>query len=350
MSGEVLIGGRVVGPGRPTLIVAEAGVNHNGDPALARRLVQAAAEAGVDAVKFQTFRAERLTSPAAPKAGYQIETTDPHETQFEMLRRLELSVEAHRELRTECEKHGVMFLSTPFDEASADLLHSLDASAFKLGSGEITNRLLLERVGCMGRPVILSTGMSYLGEVEGALRILAESGCREVVLLHCVSNYPTDPANVNLRAMETMARAFGVPVGFSDHTPGLETALAAVALGACVIEKHFTIDRNLPGPDHRSSLEPVELRRLVTGIRLVEAALGDGVKRPAPAEADNRRVIRRSLAAAADLPSGAVLTRDVLRALRPATGISPLLLDAVVGRRLKRPLRADDIIVWDALE
>ncbi len=347
---NVNIGSLSIGPDYPCFIIAEAGVNHNGDLELARRLVDAAAEAGADAVKFQTFRADRLVSPTAPKAAYQRQTTDASESQLDMLRRLELSPAAHRELNDYCRQRGLIFLSTPFDEESADLLDELDVPAFKIGSGEVTNHPFLEYVARKGRPVILSTGMSYLSEVDEAVRVLRSAGCEQLILLHCVSNYPAAPADANLKAMQTLATAFDVPVGYSDHTPGIEVALAAVALGACVIEKHFTLDRNLPGPDHRASLEPHELRALIAGVRTVERALGDGTKRPVPAEADTRAVARRSLAARADIPAGVIVEAGILTALRPAGGIPPSLVRHVIGRRTRRPLNAGQFIDWSDLE
>lgn len=344
------IAGRQVGPGHSCFIIAEAGVNHNGDVELAKRLVDVAAEAGADAVKFQTFKAERVISATAPKAEYQLQTTDPSESQLDMARRLELSPEAHRELQAYCQERGILFMSTPFDKESADLLDELGVPVFKIGSGEITNWPFLEYVARKGKPIILSTGMSYLSEVDEAVRVIRDAGCDQLVLLHCVSNYPADPADANLRAMQTMATAFHVPVGYSDHTPGIEVALAAVALGACVIEKHFTLDKNLPGPDHRASLEPHELQALVAGIRTVELALGNGAKRPARSEVDNRLVVRRSLAAASDIPEGTVLRSDMLQALRPASGISPALVEHVVGRRVRRSLKSGQLIAWSDLE
>ena len=347
---EIEVAGRRIGSGYPVFIIAEAGVNHNGDVELAKRLVDVAAEAGTDAVKFQTFKAERLVSATAPKAEYQLQTTDAGESQLEMLRRLELSPEAHRELQTYCQERGVLFMSTPFDEESADLLDELGVPVFKIGSGEVTNWPFLEYVARKGKPIILSTGMSYLSEVDEAVRVIRDAGCDQLVLLHCISNYPADPADANLRAMQTMATAFQLPTGYSDHTPGIEVVLAAVALGACVIEKHFTLDKNLPGPDHRASLEPHELQALVAGIRTAELALGNGAKRPARSEADNRLIIRRSLAAAFDISKGTVLSSDMLKALRPASGISPALVGHVVGRRARRSLMAGQLIAWGDLE
>jgi N,N'-diacetyllegionaminate synthase len=267
-----------------------------------------------------------------------------------MLRRLELSPDAHRELQAHARRRGVLFLSTPFDEASADLLDALAVPAIKIGSGEITNLPFLQHVARKRRPVILSTGMSSLEEVAAAVAAVRETGNPDLILLHCVSEYPARPDDANVRAMRALADAFGTPVGYSDHTAGLEVALAAVALGASVIEKHFTLDRTLPGPDHRASLEPAQLTELVRAIRVVERALGDGVKRPTAGELGNRVVARRSLAAAVDLPAGLALTRESLCALRPATGISPASLPAVLGRKLTRERRAGELIAWSDLE
>lgn len=347
---NVTKGSLSIGPNFPCFIIAEAGVNHNGDLELARRLVDVAAEAGADAVKFQTFRADRLVSPTAPKAAYQRQTTGAGESQLDMLRRLELSPAAHRELNDYCRQRGLIFLSTPFDEESADLLEELDVPVFKIGSGEVTNHPFLDYVARKGRPIILSTGMSYLSEVDEAVRVLRGAGCEQLVLLHCVSSYPAAPADANLRAMKTMAVAFDLPVGYSDHTPGIEVALAAVALGACVIEKHFTLDRTLPGPDHRASLEPHELRALIAGVRTVEHALGDGIKGPLPAEADTRAVARRSLVARVEIPAGATVEAGMLTALRPAGGIPPSLVAQVIGRRTRRPLSAGQFLDWSDLE
>ena len=345
----VNIRGRRVGPGEPVFIIAEAGVNHNGDLARARQIVDAAVEVGADAIKFQTFRADDVVSRAAPKAAYQVHTTDPTETQRDMLKGLELSADAHRALSSHCAERGILFLSTPFSAGGADLLDGLGVPVFKISSGDVTNLPLLDHVGRKRKPVLLSTGMAYLSEVDEAVRALRGAGCQELILLQCVSNYPADPADANLRTIPAMAQAFEVPVGYSDHTPGVETALAAVALGACVIEKHVTLDRNLPGPDHRASLEPPELRALVSGIRMVERALGEGTKHPAPSEMENREVVRRSLAAARDIPNGAILTMDMLTAVRPGTGISPALRALVLGRRVARSLAPGTLLSWGDL-
>jgi N-acetylneuraminate synthase/N,N'-diacetyllegionaminate synthase len=344
------IGSRAIGPGEPVLVIAEAGVNHNGDVDLACRLVDAAADAGADAVKFQTFKADRVAGPAAAKAAYQLETTDPGETQLEMLRRLELGREQLEEVRARCVAGRILFLSTPFDEESVDLLDELGVPAFKIPSGDVTNWPLLRHVATKGKPVLLSTGMSYLGEVDDAVRVLRDAGCRELALLHCVTSYPTRAEDANLRAMRTMADAFGVPVGFSDHTEGLAVAVAAVALGACVLEKHLTLNRSLPGPDQAASLEPAEFHTLVAEVRAVEAALGDGRKQPAQREAANRPIVRRSVAAAVDLPAGTVLRREMLCALRPAAGLAPAVTDQLVGRTTIRPLVAGELVTWSDLQ
>jgi N-acetylneuraminate synthase len=347
---NIQVGNKLIGPGQPVFVIAEAGVNHNGDLKLARALIDVAVEAGADAVKFQTFRAERLATPDAPKAEYQVQTTGNAEAQFEMLRRLELSADAHRELQAYCHERGIIFLSTPFDEEAVDLLDELGVAAFKISSGDLTNSPLLEHVASKGKPVILSTGMSELSELIEAVSVLNTAGCENPVLLHCVSNYPADPAEVNLRAMQTMRSAFDVPVGFSDHTQGIDVALAAVALGACVIEKHFTLDRTMPGPDHRASLEPTELRELVRSIRRVETALGNGRKVPTASELETAKVARRSLVAARDIPAGATLERDMVMMRRPGTGMSPAMLNTLLDRRTVRPIAAGTILEDDMLE
>lgn len=338
--------GREIGPGQPCFIVAEAGVNHNGDIATARQLVGVAAQAGADAVKFQTFDADRLVTVNAPKAAYQLQATGAEETQRDMLRRLELSVSAHRELMTCCGEKGILFLSTPFDEESADLLESLGVEAFKIPSGEITNLSFLAHVARKGRPMIISTGMATLEEVRAAVETVRGA---EIVLLHCVSSYPAEPADANLRAMETLRREFDVPVGFSDHTSGIEVSLASVVLGACMVEKHFTMDRSLPGPDHRASLEPAELTTLVQGIRNVESALGHGRKEPAASEANTAAVARKSLVAARDIEAGTRLTAELLDCKRPGTGLSPALRDSVVGHTARVDIPAGQLIAWEML-
>jgi len=343
------ISGRAVGYSRPCFIIAEAGVNHNGSVETARRLVDVAVKAGVDAVKFQTFKAERLATRDAPKAGYQMQATDINESQFEMLRRLELSRETHLELFNYCRRIGVLFLSTPFDEESADLLEEIGVPAFKIPSGELTNLPFLIHVARKGKPMIVSTGMSSLDEVEAAVQAVEQAGNTNVVLLHCISAYPADPADVNLRAMHTMASAFNVPVGYSDHTLGIEVALAAVALGACVIEKHFTLDRSLPGPDHRASLEPHELSALVRGIRIVEKALGHARKEPSASEANTAAVARKSLVAKRDIRTGSTLTEAMITLKRPGTGLPAAMRSKVVGRKAKQDIPAGTFLTLEMM-
>lgn len=347
MVAPVEIAGRKVGPGQPCFVIAEAGVNHDGEPGLATRLIDAAADAGADAVKFQTFRAEQLATPHAPKAVYQLQTADVGESQLEMLRRLELSEAAHRLLWDYCRTRGILFLSTPFDEASADLLEALGVAAFKISSGELTNLPLLAHVARKGKPMIVSTGMSTLAEVQAAVQVLQTTGNRQVVLLHCVSSYPANPHDANLRAVQTMAEAFQLPVGYSDHTVGIEVALAAVALGACVIEKHLTLDRTSPGPDHRVSLEPDEFAALVRGVRTVEAALGHGRKEPALSEANTAAVARKSLVAACDIRSGTVFTEEAIAIKRPGTGLPPAMRAQLVGRTATTHISAGTLLTLE---
>ena len=347
---EVQIGNRLIGPQQPVFVIAEAGVNHNGDLKLARTLIDVAVDAGADAVKFQTFHADLLAVADAPKAAYQLQTTGDSESQVEMLRRLQLPAEAHRELQSYCEERGIIFLSTPFDEQAVDFLDDLGVPAFKISSGDLTNSPLLQRVAAKNKPVILSTGMSDLSEVIEAVSVLNAEGCDNPILLHCVSNYPADPADVNLLAMQTMSTAFNLPVGFSDHTEGIDVALAAVALGACVIEKHFTLDKSLPGPDHRASLEPAELGQLVQSIRRVESALGNGRKVPAASELETAKVARRSLVAARDIPGGITLRHEMVVLRRPGTGLPPSSLQTIVGRRTLRDISAGTLLHDDMFE
>ena len=346
----ILINSRKIGWGEPVFIIAEAGVNHNGDLQTAEEMVDIAAEAGADAVKFQTFRADEVVSAAAPKARYQIENTAEGGSQLEMLKRLELSPDAHCKLIERCHARGIIFLSTPFDFPSADLLERLSVPAYKVPSGEITNWPFLEHIASKGKPVILSTGMSDLNEVEQAVKVLRAAGCSELLILHATSSYPATAASANLRAMRTLSDSFHTPVGLSDHTMGIEVALAATALGACILEKHFTLDRSFAGPDHKASLEPAELRSLVRGIRAVESAFGDGRKQPTPSEEDVRRVARRSIVARRTIPSGTLIARDLLAYKRPGTGIPPSRLGGVVGRRTARTIPADTLIRFEDLE
>lgn len=344
------IGERKIGPGHPCFIIAEAGVNHNGDINLAHRLIDAAAESGADAVKFQTFAAAKLAAPAAPKAEYQRMTTGAHQSQYEMLKALELSPDNHLELKKHAEESRLIFLSSPFDEDAADFLESLGIAAFKIPSGEITNAPFLAHIARKGRPVLLSTGMSTLQDVESAVRILRENGNPRLALFHCVSCYPTNPEDCNLRAMETMRCMFRVPVGFSDHTLSVAVPVASVSLGGDMVEKHLTLDQRLPGPDHATSLEPAQFRFMVESIRAADSALGSAVKQPLPREMDTAQAARKSLAAACEIKAGTLLTRQCIVALRPGSGVSPSDLPQVVGRRTKRDIQRGDLLAWEDLE
>ncbi len=346
---EAEASGRVTQAIPHTFVIGEAGVNHNGAPSLAKRLLEVAVEAGCDAVKFQTFRADTLVVPEAAKAAYQRETTEPTETQHAMLKRLELSDDVHRELAAQARQLGIMFLSTPFDEPSADMLEGLGMPIFKIPSGEITNLMLLRHVASKGKPVILSTGMSTENEIALAVAALRDAGTKDLTLLHCVSDYPTRHEDLNLRAMATLTMRFSVPVGLSDHSLGISAPIAATALGATVIEKHFTLDRSLPGPDHRASLEPHELSAMVKAIRETEKALGSPAKRVTPSEEATKLVARRSLVAARDLEAGTVLQDELLRAKRPGTGISPMDIDRIRGKRLRQRITAGSLITWELL-
>lgn len=324
--------------------IAEAGVNHNGDPDKALALIDVAAEAGADAVKFQTFSAAALTTTGAPKAAYQLRNDGSATTQAEMLAALELGKDAWHAIRARCEEKGISFLSTPFDFASADFLETLGVDAFKVSSGDLTYLDFLAHLARKRLPMIISTGMATLAETEEAVRAIEANGNPPLAILHCVSDYPCDPADANLRVLPLLERAFGRPVGWSDHTLGHATGLASVALGARLIEKHFTLDRTLPGPDHKASLEPDELKRFVADIRIVESALGDGIKRPTTAELDTAAVARRSIVLLADVRAGERLTAENCGARRPGTGMPPKMFDFVLGRTVARDLPAGTIL------
>lgn len=342
--------GREIGPGRPCFIIAEAGVNHNGDVDLAKRLVDAAHEAGADAVKFQTWITEKLVAPDAPMAAYQKENLGNSQTQFEMLKSLELTQDQFRDLKSYADQRGILFFSTPDEEDSCDFLVELGVPLIKIGSAEVTNLPFLHHVAAKLKPVILSTGMATLVEVESAVRAIEKSGNRQLVLLHCVSNYPADSAECNLRAVETLADAFGYPAGFSDHTEGINVAVAAVARGSCVIEKHLTLDKNLPGPDHRASLDVVEFTAMVRAIREVESALGDGIKQPAASELATRRAVQKAIVAARDIKAGKLITSDDLVLRRAAGGLAASDLARVVGRQAACDVKSNHAITLDMLQ
>lgn len=329
-------------------LIAEAGVNHNGDVALARQLVDAAVASGVDAIKFQTFSADALVAKNAAMADYQEKNLGERSTQHAMLKKLELSREDTIALRAYAAERGIMWFSTAFDQDSLEFLIGLDLPVWKIPSGEITNYPYLRRIGGLGKPVILSTGMCNMGDIEAAVTVLLSAGlCRDqLCILHCNTEYPTPWQDVNLRAMPTLGTAFGTAFGYSDHTQGIEVPIAAIALGARVIEKHFTLDQNMAGPDHKASLEPDELGTMVRSIRHIESALGSAVKQLSPSESGNRHIARKSLVAACDLAAGEVLAEHHLTTLRPGTGISPMEWPRMVGRTTTRAYVAGEQLEW----
>lgn len=327
-----------------TFIIAEAGDNHNGDIELAYRLVDKAVEAGADCVKFQTFVTEELVSRKAEKAEYQQRETGNNESQFEMIKKLELSFDAFKKLQKYSEERGILFLSTPFDHLSIQFLSSIDIPYFKIPSGEITNFPYLVQVAKTGKDIIMSTGMAELKEIEEAICVLKQHGAGEISLLHCNTEYPTPMEDVNLRAMLTLKEKFGVRVGYSDHTQGIEVPIAAVALGAEIIEKHFTLDRNMEGPDHKASLEPDELKAMVTAIRNIENALGNGIKTASNSEKKNKEIARKSIVARKRILQGEILSEENLAVKRPGNGISPMRWTEVIGTKAKRIFEEDEMI------
>ncbi|TGL45830.1 N-acetylneuraminate synthase [Leptospira perdikensis] len=329
-----------------TTIIAEAGVNHNGVIEKAFQLIDVASEAGADYVKFQTFNSEKLSSKIAKKAAYQKVTTDSEESQLDMLKKLELSKEAHYKLIDYAKQKKIKFLSTAFDLESLDFLKTLDLDLFKIPSGEITNYPYLKMISTFKKEIILSTGMANLSDIEQALDVLTSNGLvrSDITVLHCNTEYPTPFEDVNLRAMLSIRDAFGTKIGYSDHTSGIEISIAAVALGATVIEKHFTLDKNLPGPDHKASLDPGELTRLIESIRNVELSLGDGIKRPSKSEVKNIPIVRKSIIALRDIRAGEIFSEENCTVKRPAEGISPMRWNDVMGRTANKAFKMDDII------
>jgi N-acetylneuraminate synthase/N,N'-diacetyllegionaminate synthase len=327
-------------------IIAEAGVNHNGNVKLARELVDVAYNCGANAIKFQTFKAYESTGVFAEKAQYQKQNMPKEESQFDMIKKLELSFGEFREIKEYCDRKGIIFISTPDGVESLNFLVKLGVPLIKIGSTEVTNLEFLKTVGNTGKPIILSTGMSTLGEVERALEVIYSTGNRKVKIMHCTTDYPTNIEDVNIRAMITMKDAFQVPIGFSDHTLGFESAIAAVALGAEFIEKHITLDRNMEGPDHKASMPPDEFKEYIIHIRNTEKLLGSGIKKPTEREKIIKKDVRRSIVAAFDLKEGTIIKRNMLEFKRPGTGIKPELVNILVGRKLKRDLNKDEIILW----
>lgn len=327
-------------------IIAEAGVNHNGSVELAKKLVDVASDAGADAVKFQTFKAENTISKKAEKADYQKKTTDVSESQFDMIKKLELDQNAHLELIDYCRQKSIVFLSTPFDHDSITLLDKMGLQTFKIPSGEITHLPYLRQIGKLNKKVILSTGMADIGEIENALDILVSAGTKKdhITVLHANTEYPTPMCDVNLSAMQTIADTFKIDVGYSDHTLGIEVDIAAVAMGAKVIEKHFTLDKTMTGPDHKASLEPDELKEMVSAIRNIELALGNGIKKPSPSEQPNIAVARKSIVAKRAIKKGECFSEDNLAVKRPGNGLSPMRWDEVIGSQATKDYHEDDLI------
>jgi len=327
-------------------IIAEAGVNHNGSVDLAKKLIDAAVDSGADAVKFQTFKAEKLVVKNTQKADYQKQTTDASESQFDMIKKLELDVDTHKELIAYCQEKKIMFLSTPFDHESIDLLSDLGLKIYKIPSGEITNLPYLRYIGSLGKQVILSTGMSNLKEVGDALNILINAGTSKdnITVLHANTMYPTPMEDVNLNAMLTIQKEFGVAIGYSDHTLGVEVDIAAVAMGASCIEKHFTLDKTMDGPDHKASLEPEELKSMVVAIRNIEKAMGNSEKNPSLSESVNIGVVRKSIVASQNIKEGEVLTEKNIAVKRPGNGINPMKWDSVIGSIATKNYNIDDLI------
>jgi len=346
---KIRLGAKVVGEGEPCFIVAEAGVNHNGDINLAKKLVDAAKKANADAVKFQAFKAEKIATEYAEKAEYQKKNTNETRSQLAMLKLVELDDKDFRELYNFAKKSNIIFLSSVFDKESVDLLDDLGVSAFKIASGEITNFPLLKYVAKKKKPVILSTGMSTLNEIEEAVKVIRKNGTEEIVLLHCVTSYPARKEEINLRIIETLKERFKLPVGFSDHTLGITISIAAATLGAVLIEKHFTLDRRLLGPDHKASLEPNELKEMVDAIRDVEKALGNGVKKLTREEKEIRKNVRRSIVARMRIPKGTTITENMLDIKRPGTGIEPKHLGKVAGKKAKKEIKPDELITFENL-
>ncbi len=346
----VKIGSRLIGEGQPVFIVAEAGVNHNGDIELAKRLADAAKEAGADAVKFQTFSADAIALKDAPKSTYHIETTGAEQSWYDLLKSQELTKEEHRILYDYCKKREIMFLSTPYDRESADLLEELGVPAFKIASTDSNNTPFLRYVARKGLPIILSTAMSTLEEVRESVDAIREEGNNSLILLHCTANYPAPLKDINLRAMTTLKNEFQVPVGYSDHSVGYFMPIAAVVAGASVFEKHFTLDKSLPGPDHRSSLDPPELATMVKDIRTTEVILGSSEKKPTESEYENREKLRKSIVSRVDIPKGTAITEGMLDIKRPGTGLPPKYWEKIIGRQAKVDIPQDKIIIWDEID
>jgi N,N'-diacetyllegionaminate synthase len=349
MSYKIKVGTKYIGKGEPVYIIAEAGVNHNGDLRIAKRLVDSAKEVGADAVKFQTFKTEDLVTSQAEMADYQKQYLKDVTSQYEMIKRLELGFEDFVELKKYCDKKRIQFLSTPHSTSAVAFLAPL-LPVFKIASGDLTNLPFLELVASYSKPIIMSTGMATLEEVGEAMNAIRKKGNNKVILLHCVTNYPASLETINLRAMLTLEKVYGVPVGFSDHTVGFTGSIVAVSLGACVIEKHFTLDRNLPGPDHKASMEPGEFAEFVQVLRSIENALGNGIKKPTESEMKIREVARKSLVAKVDIQKGTTITEEMIEIKRPGIGIAPKNLRNIIGKKTKVTIKREQVLQLDMLE
>lgn len=350
MKQEIRIGSQIISNQSPVFIIAEAGVNHNGNLDMARRLIEEAASCGADCIKFQTFKAERVVTTSAPKAKYQLGTTDKTESQLDMLRKIELKPEHHSELKLYAEKLGLIFLSTPYNFEDIDLLENIGVLAYKVASGQIVEHPFLRKIAKTGKPIFLSTGMATLAEIDNALRSIHDEGNDRVVLLQCTTNYPSRIEDANLRVLQTFRSVFGCLVGYSDHTIGIESAITSVALGARVIEKHFTLDKNLPGPDHSSSMIPEELKSLVNQIHMTEASLGSAQKEPIEIEKENSIGMRRSIVASRNIQKGEMITADNITFKRPATGLSPRFYDIILGKRAIKDISYDELLQMEMIE
>ncbi|MGK0466565.1 N-acetylneuraminate synthase [Clostridium sp.] len=344
------VGNKVIGDGNPAFIIAEAGVNHNGDTNIAKKLIDEAVLAGVDAIKFQTFKTEKIVTGYAEMASYQKQNIGSADSQFNMLKKLELSYENFTELKQYCVQKGIMFLSTPFDFESADFLESIGMDAFKISSGDLTNIPLLEHIAKFHKPIILSSGMATLSDIEDAINAIYLLENKQVAVLHCTSNYPAKLQNVNLKAMSTIKSAFKVISGYSDHTVGITIPIAAASMGANIIEKHFTIDKTMEGPDHKASLCPLELSEMVRVIRDVEMAFGSGIKRYNISEEDTMKAARKSIVASRDIKKGESIEFVDLDYKRPGTGLSPKFYNDIVGRKSSRDIKVDEQITTNMVE
>lgn len=346
---KIKIGNKWIGDKEPCFIIAEAGVNHNGDLEIAKRLVDCAKKAGADAIKFQTFKAENVATKYAKTADYQKKDIGKEKNQLEMMKKLELDYEDFKKLKRYCDRKEIIFLSTPHSIDAIDFLEPL-VPAYKIGSGDLTNLPFLKRVAKKGKPIILSTGMANIDEVKEAVETIKINGCNEIILLQCVTSYPAKIEDVNLRVISNLQQLFNLPIGYSDHTLSIVVPVAAVAMGACIVEKHFTIDRTMPGPDHKASVEPDELKEMIQNIREVEKALGDGIKRPTAEEERIKKIVRKSIVAKVDIPKGTIITEDMLDVKRPGTGVPPKYLYQIVGAKAKTDIAKDEMIQWENIE